>query len=47
MIPHPVSQIFAKKQIFGQNSHCLAIAEWLSGLERSEAIFESPMVGTG
>ena len=48
LIRQPVCQIFAKKhQIFGKNSHCLAVAEWLSGLERSQAIFESSNIGNG
>ena len=44
----PICQIFAKKsRFFGQNSHCLVVAKWLSGVERSQAIFESSNIGTG
>ena len=44
----PVCQIFAKNtRFFGQNSHCLAAAEWQSGLERSQAIFGSSNIGKG
>ena len=47
-IRHPVCQIFAKStRFFGWNSHCLAVAEWLSGVERSQAIFGSSNIGKG